>query len=153
MLYDRLYKAQRSNTTPAPKFPFPSVNVFPLQPVSKLTPSEPKPSSNPATTRLTSEAINPYNTAPVQPGGPAISQPGFVNRHVPTNPPVTQPMYNPMAYHGGLYNPAGVVPSVPPQAPPPTQPVGPYNTDTAASWNDPPTLKARKVSACVATFL
>ncbi len=152
MLYDRLYKAQRSNLSPAPKFPFPSVNVSPLQPVSKLTPSEPKPSSNPATMRLTSEANNPYNTALGQPG-PSVSQPGFVNRQVPTNPPITQPMYNPMAYQGGLYNPASVVSSAPPQVSPPSQPVmDQYNTDTAATWNDPPALKTRKVSASLHSY-
>ena len=176
MLYDRLHKAQRSNLSPAPNFPFPSVNVLPLQPVSKTTPSEPQATTNTVAPGLTNERVNPYAgsvptsdsdktvnpqtfnpaaiyrpnvtsgltnqmTAPGPHTTPLGLSPGVrpvVPTHQPFNPSANQSIYNPMAE---AHRPAPPTHSSPPQ--PMDNMV--YNTDTATSWNDPPTLKARKV--------
>lgn len=146
-----MYKAQRSNISPAPQFPFTPVNVLPPQPVSQLPPSQPQSRGHQATNRPTPENVNLYS-APVKPA-PTVSQPSFVTRPVvpPSgNPPVNQSFYNPLAHqretgNTGVYNPVGVAPVMNSQALPP-QGGDLYSTDRPSTWNDPPTLKAKKVS-------
>ena len=145
--------------------------MLPPQPVSKTTPSEPQAATNTVAPGLTNERVNPYaggsdttgNPQPFNPTaiykpnvtsgltnqmtapgphstplGPSQGERPIVPMHQPFNPSVNQTIYNPMA---DAHRPAPPIPSSPPQ--PVDNMV--YNTDTATSWNDPPTLKARKV--------
>ena len=153
VLYDRLYKAQRSKSTPTPKFPFSPVDILPPQPATQtssvnqtqLTPSEPQPTSlygNTGITGLTGQGdVNPYGRTSHSGSTSFVGQIFTpASSSAVTQPLVPQPIFQPHPPGTFIPAPVGRASS---QAPPTKREPDPYNTDTAASWNDPPVLKSK----------
>lgn len=198
ILYDRVYQAHGSTSSPRPNFPFASVGVKesrapeqpaakPVQPVtqpgiagSTTGPSpgiQPQPQPNPymrgsqgglssgggggaagsgvgggtlgynpsLMPKTGQPGITGYGTSPItQPLAPtksdsmtgtAIMQPSFIN----TGPPQPGVMQPGVTQPGGISG-VGGMPVAPPISRETTYPV-----DAPMTWNDPPTLKSKKV--------
>ena len=170
ILHDRVYQAQGSTSSPRPKFPFAAVGVRDTPPAPSQ--DQPQPVTAGVSDKIaqplsTLAGGNPY-TRPSVPsttttvGGVGTNVTGFYN------PTVPQPGQTGTAGYGGFANITqpfpGQVPSTTTGAAimqpsyvtggggggqatgqPPSGRSNTYAVDEPMTWNDPPTLKSKKV--------